>query len=310
MQSFLLQPNAYLQRVHEGQNSLGRYIASIIILLIFFFVLASLPFLGLNYYIQNDSNPSTYFDPSNPSHAFVCPAYLLLITMGFSFAVMTLGVFCVIRFIHKRSLQSLFAIEAFRFGRMFHGLIAWMVLLGIITFAQYLWKPELFEFTFNSSLFWPVALACLFAIPIQASTEEIVFRGYFFQSFGAATKKPIVPLIIVSVLFSVAHFMNPEIANHNLPEQICIALSYFTIAALAAIVTLRDNSLALACGLHVGNNLFLTIICNYSGSALTTQSIFTLKEMLPYLELFSIIVLSILFYYYFFGKVKNKEATS
>ena len=82
-----------------------------------------------------------------------------------------------------------------------------------------------------------------------------------------------------------------------------MAANYFVIGMLLATITLRDGRLELAIGLHAVNNVFLALIANYEGSALTTESIFTARELDPVYSLVTMIVGTLVFHRWMFRRV-------
>jgi membrane protease YdiL (CAAX protease family) len=71
------------------------------------------------------------------------------------------------------------------------------------------------------------------------------------------------------------HFGNPEMNA----DAILLPLFYFSFGFFASYITLRDNSLELALGVHAANNLFSGLVANYAMSALPTPSIFMVNEL-------------------------------
>ena len=81
-----------------------------------------------------------------------------------------------------------------------------------------------------------------------------------------------------------------------------MAANYFAIGMLLATITLRDGRLELAIGLHAMNNVFLALIANYEGSALTTESIFTARELDPMYTLITLIIGALVFHWWIFRR--------
>jgi len=78
--------------------------------------------------------------------------------------------------------------------------------------------------------------------------------------------------------------------------------SYPLIGILLATIALRDGRLELAIGLHAVNNVFLALIANYEGSALTTESIFTARELDPVYSLVTMIIGTLVFRWWMFRR--------
>jgi membrane protease YdiL (CAAX protease family) len=71
---------------------------------------------------------------------------------------------------------------------------------------------------------------------------------------------------------------------------------------LLATVALRDGRLELAIGLHAVNNVFLALVANYEGSALTTESVFTATELDPVYSLVTLVIGTLVFHRWVFRR--------
>lgn len=99
------------------------------------------------------------------------------------------------------------------------------------------------------------AAAAVIAIFLQASAEELLFRGYLQQQLAARCRSPWMWAVLPSVLFGWLHF-DPS-------EPVDQALAYFFAATLfgltAAYATWRTGGLGLAIGMHVAINMVALI---------------------------------------------------
>jgi membrane protease YdiL (CAAX protease family) len=102
--------------------------------------------------------------------------------------------------------------------------------------------------------------------------------------------------VISGILFTLPHLPNPEVSAN----PILVPLFYFFFGAFAALITLRDNGLELALGMHMGNNLFTAIFANYSITALASPSLFLIQEFDVIYNLIAPVVQMIAFYFLFF----------
>jgi CAAX protease family protein len=126
-----------------------------------------------------------------------------------------------------------------------------------------------------------------------------VFRGYAMQGLGQLTRRPALVAVASSVVFMAPHLLNPEVHEHGV---LIMAANYFAIGMLLATITLRDGRLELAIGLHAVNNVFLALVANYEGSALTTESIFTARELDPVYSLVTIVIGAVAFHRWIFRR--------
>ncbi|NJN87112.1 MAG: CPBP family intramembrane metalloprotease [Leptolyngbyaceae cyanobacterium SL_7_1] len=139
----------------------------------------------------------------------------------------------------------------------------------------------------------------LILTPLQTSAEEFFFRAYVLQGLGLITRHPFLLILLSSLLFAVPHFGNPEMQR----SALWLGLSYLAIGAFLTLITLKDNRLELALGVHAANNLFVALFVNTKDSALPAPSLFILKDVGDPRLSFSLFLLSAAIYYFlFFGK--------
>jgi membrane protease YdiL (CAAX protease family) len=130
----------------------------------------------------------------------------------------------------------------------------------------------------NSAILWnfnPGKFAILFLIslllfPFQIGLEEYLFRGYLMQQIGIIAKNRWFPLVITSVMFGVFHSANPEVASMGYG----VMVFYIGTGFFLGIITLMDESLELALGFHLGNNLMAALLVTTDFAALKTDAIF------------------------------------
>lgn len=84
-------------------------------------------------------------------------------------------------------------------------------------------------------------------------------------------RKPIFPLVITSLMFGLMHGMNPEIAQFGFWKMM---IFYIGMGAFLGLLTLLDESLELALGIHFANNLFGALFVSFEGSALQTPTMY------------------------------------
>ncbi|WP_201800793.1 hypothetical protein [Dulcicalothrix desertica] len=102
------------------------------------------------------------------------------------------------------------------------------------------------------------------------------------------------------IISSCRHLFNPE-----MQRGAWIALFYFGFGALTALITLKDNRLELALGVHAANNLSFLFVTT-KDSVLAVPAMWTAKDIGdPRLEVLMFLLQSLIFYYIFFGRRKK-----
>lgn len=179
--------------------------------------------------------------------------------------------FFLVHVLHKRSILSLttssnkvdYKKVIFSFGLI--------VLMTIAVFAvSYSIDSSTILWNFNPVKFAILFLISLLLFPFQIGLEEYLFRGYLMQQIGIIAKNRWFPLIITSVMFGVFHSANPEVATMGYG----IMVFYIGTGFFLGIMTLMDESLELALGFHLGNNLMAALLVTTDFAALKTDAIF------------------------------------
>ena len=106
-------------------------------------------------------------------------------------------------------------------------------------------------------------------MPLQASFEEYLFRGYLMQGFGGVFGNRWMPLLITSLLFGLLHFWNPEVS-----ELGTIFLFQYVLTGLfLGLLTIMDDGMELSLGFHAGNNVLISLLITADWTVLQTDSV-------------------------------------
>jgi membrane protease YdiL (CAAX protease family) len=161
--------------------------------------------------------------------------------------------------------------------RFWLGFGLWTGLSVLSAVVEAVTHPGRYELTFDPIRLIPYAILALIFIPIQASTEELFFRAYLMQGLGRLTRQTWLLCLVSGLIFMAPHFLNPEAASN----YALMGLSYFSMGAFLAYITLWDGRLELAMGVHTANNLFAVLIANTRVSSLPSPSVFTVNVLDP-----------------------------
>ncbi len=131
-------------------------------------------------------------------------------------------------------------------------------------------------FQFQPVNFFILLLIALLFLPFQTSFEELFFRGYLMQGSTLLFQSKWGALLFTSLLFGAMHLSNPEIDNFGL----WVALPQYVFMGLfLGYITLKDNGLELAIGVHAANNIISGITYTSDATALQTHALF--KDLNP-----------------------------
>ncbi len=218
--------------------------------------------------------------------------------------VLMLGLlYLIVHRLHQRPLHTLVNAElSINRHRFWLGFGVWLALVVMFS-ALHLWiSPQDYTFSFQPSSWFAMLPMVLILTLIQTSTEELFYRGYLMQGLSLLTKNPVVLTLATSLAFAIPHFNNPEMQRGFL----LMALNYSLWGVFVAVITLQDNGLELALGVHAANNLFIFLFLNTPDSALTTPAIWTyVRPIHAGEDLMSTLLYAALFYFVFFGGISR-----
>ncbi len=174
----------------------------------------------------------------------------LALMAGAIFACAIAGLVIGVRRLHQRSIRSLVTSAGrFRTGQLILGLVLSAGLVGATTYALDPGglKPlsgmplSALGFTF---------LAMLIGFSIQASAEEIIFRGYILQVARRGFRAVWPAVGLSGLLFTLAH------AGYGVES----AIASLIFAICLTVVVLLLGGLELAMGVHIGNNFIIGLL--------------------------------------------------
>jgi membrane protease YdiL (CAAX protease family) len=280
----------YLDAALEGKNDWWRFLIAYPFIIITWFVIGSIPIIALAAVVALDNNPLTGL----ASTGFVGIDPLLSFTVNMSsFIPFILATIIAVILIHKRPVRTLVTPEPkINWKRIFAGMGTWAVLAAVVAVVESLLYPGRYTFTPNITQFIPFAIVSVLIVPIQTSSEELFFRGYLIQNIGLKIKNSWILSLLSGFLFTLPHLANPEVSVN----AVLVPLFYFFFGAFATLVTLHDNGLELALGMHAGNNLFTALFVNATITALPTPALFIINELDAIYNLISPLIAMAVFY--------------
>lgn len=286
----------YLALAGLGKNDWWRYLASIILIAVFWQIIGALPLGALVVILMGDDNPATNVDLATLKFEGIDSIWPYL-AINFTILGMLLGLYLAVRFIHRRYLRTVVTpLDRVNWMRILQGFAVFFLLISAAALVEALLKPGDYQMTFDARQFLVFLPVALLVTPLQAAAEELLFRGYVMQGVGLLTRNKVVPVLVSSLLFMAAHLTNPEMAE----DSYLVPLLYFLLALFLAFITVKSNSLELAIGVHAANNLFAVLVMNYVNSALPAPSLFMATEIDPVASLISFVVVASVFYWIVF----------
>ena len=255
----------FLNEAESTKNPFWMYLLGSLII-IFFSILGQLP---LSFFISGENLISAGGDPILALRNLDknLQLFLLLIPslVGFS------GLILVVYKLHEKSLKTISTSRKnFDWQRMFFAFFLWSLITVLLLIGDYLFNPSDYQWNFKLLPFIILFIISITLIPIQASFEEYIFRGYLLHGFTSFFKKPWLSLVMTSVIFGCLHFSNPEVEKIGYS----ILIYYIGTGFFLGILTIIDKGIELALGFHIANNLLISLLLTSSWTAFQTESIF------------------------------------
>jgi len=195
--------------------------------------------------------------------------FLFLILISFVFAL--IGLFFVVKYLHDQSFISIITSrKSIDWKRIFFAFGIWAIISSSLIVSSYFIDSSEIKLQFNLIPFLILAVITLILMPIQTSTEELVFRGYLMQGFYNLAQNKWFPLIMTSVIFGTMHIFNPEVAKMGY----LILVYYIGTGFFLGIITLMDEGTELALGFHAANNMVAALLITSDFTVFQTHSVF------------------------------------
>lgn len=177
-----------------------------------------------------------------------------------------------IRFVQLKSLSSVISSAyGIRYKRILFSFSVWALLVGCGVVTDMFINSSAYTFNFNLKGFILSTLIIITLVPVQSLLEELFFRGLLLQGLAQLFKNGIIPLILTSAFFGMAHISNPEVKQFGT----AIMLSYYiSFGLFMGAITLIDEGLELAIGIHIANNVLGSILVSDKHSVIRNYALF------------------------------------
>jgi len=262
----------YISQAFKSLHEWWRYLIGLIIIIIAVFI-GQVPFT-VAVLLKAFANGESLLDLDEKNLMTLLEPNLNLFLMLLSFAIGLLGLFLVVKYLHKQSITALTTsrpkIDWKRFWFIF---ILWGIVSSSFVLLDYYMDPEAYVINFQLQPFLILCIIAILLIPLQTSFEEYLFRGYLMQGIGVILKNKWAPLLITSLTFGLLHIANPEVDKLGS----IIMVYYIGTGLFLGIVTLMDEGMELSLGFHAANNLFTALLVTADWTAFQTHSV--LKDM-------------------------------
>jgi hypothetical protein len=292
-------PVSYLDAARQGRHRLIHFIFGIVLILWTWQVFGLAPLILILLASGALDGP----DLTNLDAILGAQPLAGFLAVMSSFVVFFLGIWLVMRLIHGRRLRTLVSPDGqVNWRRFAQGFAVWFGLAAAQALVEALLYPGRYVFDLNPRSFIFFLLPVLLLTPIQTSAEELLFRGYLLQAFGLKLRNWLALCLLSGVLFALPHVSNPEVSvNFWL-----LMAYYFATGVFLAYITLKDQRLELALGVHAANNIFTALIANYTVTVLPTPALFTIQTLDAVFALLAYLAMVVVFWLVFFRPEFNR----
>ena len=276
----------FLERALDKTNHFGNYVWMLVI------IFGTGLMIGIPISIVKRMQESNGFISQN----------IDVLLMLIPFAVILFACIWCVKHLHSRTFsETVNGTKKVRWGRAFMGFGVWFLLMLIYLLVDVAINPDNFTFQFDIKSFLPLLLIALFFIPLQATSEEFLFRGYLAQGIAVLTKNRWLVVIIPGILFGLVHFANPEISEYGfwvvMPDYIIIGLLFGLISVL-------DDGIELLIGMHAANNICGCLFVTFDADVLSSPALFYQHELSIGVDTISMTVAGIIAIIFFARKYK------
>jgi uncharacterized protein len=300
----------FLSGANQGKNGWWRYLIGIFTTQAFSIIFGIIAAILIFLYFERNSlffQPFSerVFEEKFKSFSEDSSSFGGYLATNIFFVFEILALWLAVTLLHRRKFSTLIRVNLpIRWQRILASALVWNCILWVWMGIDYLIHPKNYVWGFNSDWWWMLPIV-LILTPIQTSCEELFFRGYLMQGMALLTRNRLVLIFLNGIIFLLPHLGNPEMQRGWITGSF-----YFIFGAVLAAMTIYDNGLELALGIHAANNLQV-VFANHKDSALPFPSIWQIQTPNPpLLDVVLTIVSFAVFYYVFFGRQKNRALSA
>lgn len=210
--------------------------------------------------------------PKNQAEIYkMLDSNLFLFLMLLSFVCAFIGLYFIVEKFHNQKFRTIITSRRkIDWKRVFFSFFVWAFISVSLILVTYFYDSSEIVLQFNLIPFLILMTVTLILMPIQTSTEELIFRGYLMQGFYNLAKNKWFPLVMTSVIFGTMHIMNPEVEKIGY----IILVYYIGTGLFLGVLTLMDEGTELALGFHAANNIMASLLITSDYTVFQTNSIF------------------------------------
>jgi len=251
---------------NKGRFGAENVLATILLIIVAYLLGSSFLFIDLRLNFP-DFSGARNFDIKELSSLMGKNRFFIWMLFPFCFVFLTF-LLCLTK-IHKLPLLAVFTSRnAFDWKRFFIAFSWWSLMVLAVTGIELLLHKN-FQLVFNAQKFFTLCLLSIILLPLQTSSEELVFRGYILQGIKKRTGSILSSILISGCMFGMMHISNPEIAKIGYH----ILIYYIIVGVVLGAIVYYDSGLELSLGFHAANNLITALLITADWQAFQTDAI-------------------------------------
>jgi membrane protease YdiL (CAAX protease family) len=251
---------------NKGRFGAENVLATILLIIVAYLLGSSFLFIDLRLNFPDFSGVRN-FDIKGLSSLMGKNRFFIWMLIPFCFVFITF-LLCLTK-IHKLPLLAVFTSRnAFDWKRFFIAFSWWSLMVLAVTGIELLLHKN-FQLVFNAQKFFTLCLLSIILLPLQTSSEELVFRGYILQGIKKRTGSILSSILISGCMFGMMHISNPEIAKIGYH----ILIYYIIVGVVLGAIVYYDSGLELSLGFHAANNLITALLITADWQAFQTDAI-------------------------------------
>lgn len=255
--------NSFLINGGSKKQPFSWYLLGSFVIILFSFIGQIPMFFFLPDNMGNVSDPMEIFNSLDSN--------LTLVLFLVPYLVAFLGFILVVYRLHEQNLKNVTTSRSkIDWSRVVTGFVYWGIISLLLFVVDWFLFPDHFVWNFDLTSFLLLFCISSLLIPFQSALEEWLFRGYLMQGFAQIIRYRWFPLIMTSLVFGTLHIFNPEI------DKLGYGLLFYYIGTglFFGVISLMDDGIELAIGLHVANNLITALLVTADWTAFQSASIF------------------------------------
>lgn len=195
----------FLEQAFHTKNNFTNYLIGLIFIVVAFF-LGQVPLFGYIYYLVYAKG---FPPPITQTEIFaMMDSNWGVFLMLQSFVAVFLIFPFLLKKLHHQTIKTLVtAKNKFDFKRFTFSFLLWAGVVILSTVTEYLISPEDFVWQFDAQPFLILFLIAVVFIPIQAATEEFIFRGYLMQGIALSTTTKRFPITLIYIILLITSYV-------------------------------------------------------------------------------------------------------